>query len=147
MLIFLSTFMKMDALLHIYLHHLCFWYAKNRRGFWISWDWGYRQLWAVTWILGINLCPLDEPLVFIREPSLSPLFPSTLCKNEQPKTHKNTHSFFVGFFFFFLPWGQIFFFLSTWVLPFSNFSHEKFSWIFICGFINVRSPRVIKTVS
>lgn len=125
MLIFLSIlfyFMKMGALLHICLHHLCFWCPGNRRGFRFSWGWGCRQLWAVTWILGIDLCPPDEPLVFLStEPSLSPLSQHfKYVKMNNPRHIRiHTHSLFV------FCHEDSFFFKH--VGPFSTFSHEHYN--------------------
>lgn len=45
--------------------------TEARRRSRIPWNWSYRSLWAVLWVLGINSDPLEEQLVLILTECLS----------------------------------------------------------------------------
>ena len=47
--------------------------VTDRRRHQVPWDWGYRQLSAVIWVLGIEPSPLKEqPVLLTTESSLQP---------------------------------------------------------------------------
>lgn len=56
----------------MYMHHVCAWHLRGRRGHQIHCNWSYGQLWVVTSVLG----PKQEQQA---ESSLQPRWTGTIC--------------------------------------------------------------------
>lgn len=55
------------ACMYVYMCMHCLW--RPRRGHWILWNWYYRWLWTIIWVLG---CLQEQPVLQTEEPSLQP---------------------------------------------------------------------------
>lgn len=52
---------------------MCTCEAGSHKRHWIPWGWGYRPLWAITWVLWTNQGPLQEHQALVTAwPSLQP---------------------------------------------------------------------------